>query len=48
MIRRLFTLVFMGLAFYGGLKVERGLSEGRCTHAGGAMVDGVCIGARSE
>ncbi|SDW08241.1 hypothetical protein SAMN04488001_0238 [Litoreibacter albidus] len=48
MIRRMFTLVLMGLAFYGGLKVERGLTQGRCTHAGGSMVDGVCIGAQAR
>lgn len=48
MIRRLFSLVFMGLAFYGGLKVERGLTEGRCTNAGGSMTDGVCIGAQPK
>lgn len=46
MIRRTFTLVLMGLAFYGGLKVERGLWEGRCQNAGGTLQDGLCIGAR--
>lgn len=48
MIRRMITLVLMGLAFYGGLKVERGLTEGRCTQAGGALVEGVCIGAQPK
>lgn len=48
MIRRLITLILMALAFYGGLQVERGLSYGRCTVAGGDMVDGICIGARTE
>ena len=47
MIRRTVNLVLMGFAFYGGLLVERGLNEGRCSNAGGAVNDrGVCIGAR--
>ena len=48
MIRRMITLVLMGLAFYGGLKVERGLTEGRCSQAGGTLVEGVCIGAQAK
>lgn len=48
MIRRLITLILMGLAFYGGLQVERGLSDGRCSVAGGEMKDGVCIGVTTR
>ncbi|EPX80624.1 hypothetical protein [Litoreibacter arenae] len=46
MIRRMITLVLMGLAFYGGLKVERGVWQDRCLDAGGAIVGKVCTGAR--
>ncbi len=46
MIRRLITLILMGFAFYGGLQVERFLSEGRCQNAGGTYgTDQVCRGA---
>ncbi len=45
-MRKLITLVLMGLAFYGGLKVERILNDGRCTNAGGTVnARGLCIGA---
>lgn len=45
-MRKLITLILMGLAFYGGLKVERILNEGRCTNAGGEVnTRGLCIGA---
>ncbi|MEM9584630.1 MAG: hypothetical protein AAGA08_16085 [Pseudomonadota bacterium] len=44
-MRKLITLVLMGLAFYGGLKIERFLNEGRCTNAGGTVNErGLCIG----
>lgn len=43
-MRKLITLVLMGFAFYGGLQVERFLSEGRCQNAGGVLLDGICTG----
>jgi len=48
MIKRLITLILLGFAFYGGLQVERGLSDGRCSVAGGNMVDGVCRGVSTR
>lgn len=36
-MRKLITLVLMGLAFYGGLTVERSRNETRCVNAGGTI-----------
>ncbi|PTX54430.1 hypothetical protein C8N43_3245 [Litoreibacter ponti] len=43
-MRKLITLVLMGAAFYGGLQVERVLSEGRCQAGGGTYLGGLCRG----
>ena len=46
-MRKLITLVLMGLAFYGGLKVERFIQVDRCLDAGGNIsARGLCSGAK--
>ncbi|GFE65206.1 hypothetical protein [Litoreibacter roseus] len=46
MIRRTITLVLCGLAFYGGIEIERGRVKDRCVDAGGAWEPTrlICIG----
>ncbi len=45
MIRRTINLVLLGLAFYGGIKVERGILAARCTNAGGEVnARDICVG----
>lgn len=45
MIRRMINLALIAFAFYGGLKFEAMLNDGRCSAAGGKLVRGVCVGA---
>ncbi|WP_298360185.1 hypothetical protein [uncultured Litoreibacter sp.] len=45
-MRKLIMLVLMGMAFYGGLKLERSISADRCETAGGIVnARGLCVGA---
>ncbi|MEM9432433.1 MAG: hypothetical protein AAGA12_00820 [Pseudomonadota bacterium] len=45
MIRRTINLILLGLAFYGGTQVERGLLSARCTNAGGEVnARNLCVG----
>ena len=37
MIRRTIILLFCGLAFIAGIKVERSMHQSRCTEAGGII-----------
>lgn len=44
-MRKLITLILMGVAFYGGLQIERSRNEARCENAGGTVdVRGLCTG----
>ncbi len=44
-MRKLITLALMGLAFYGGLKLERLRADDLCLDAGGKIGPrGVCVG----
>ncbi len=48
-MRKLITLVLMGVSLIGGMKVQAFMNEGRCQNAGGVVdARGLCRGAPLE